>query len=187
VLENICSDLDATLKRWPRAFLEQKRLTATVHFRNVLEREQRAVVLAVRASMSSYGRTFGLRAGKKALEIHPRVGWNKGAAVNWVRKKLGLESAFCICIGDDRTDESMFENCLPAVTIAVGALSGTAAEHRLRDPTEVLSLFWYIIERLAVSRKQVPAAVVFGLIPPELLSGSAPSSSWGETEDEGAE
>jgi trehalose 6-phosphate phosphatase len=165
VLENICSDLEATLKRWPKALLEQKRLTATVHFRNVLDREQQAVVLAARAAMSSYGLTFGLRAGNKALEIHPRVGWNKGAAVNWVRKKLGLERAFCICIGDDRTDESMFENCLPAVTIAVGALRSTAAEHRLRDPTEVLSLFGYVVDRLAVSRKGASALAARAIRP----------------------
>jgi trehalose 6-phosphate phosphatase len=151
LLEDACVDLDTVLKRWPGAFVERKRLTATVHFRNVHEREQHAVVLAVRARMRSYGLTFGLRAGKRALEVHPRVSWNKGAAVNWVREQLGLQDACCVCIGDDRTDESMFESCAPAVTVAVGPLRRTAAEHTVRDPAEVCSLLSYITGRLATA------------------------------------
>jgi trehalose 6-phosphate phosphatase len=147
-LERVCSGLDDVLRRWRGAFLERKRLTATVHFRDVYERDQHGVVLAVRAHMASFGLTFGMRAGKKALEIHPRVGWNKGAAVNWVRQQLGLDDACCICIGDDRTDETMFQNCSPAVTIAIGKLTGTSAEYTLRDPVEVCLLLSHIAERM---------------------------------------
>jgi trehalose-phosphatase len=139
-LDEACSGLEAALEQWKGAVVERKGLTATVHFRNVPERDQHAVALAVRAFVTSYRVPFSLRAGKKALEIHPRVAWHKGAAVNWVREQLGLVEAACLCIGDDRTDETMFRSCAPAITIAVGLGRTTSAEYTVRDPRDVCSV-----------------------------------------------
>ena len=142
-----CSGVAGLLPRWPGAFIESKGLTATVHYRLVPDKHHAELLRGVRSCMGLYGTTFGLRCGKKALEIHPRVNWGKGAAVNWVRDKLELSKAGCICIGDDRTDESMFRDCGGAITIAVGGARYTAAEYRLRDPESVAKLLISIANR----------------------------------------
>jgi trehalose 6-phosphate phosphatase len=148
-LKEACSRIHDALQRWPGAFVEAKGLTATVHYRLVAEERQPEVRRAVRRCMAVEGTAFGLRAGKRALEIHPRIDWDKGAAVNWVCERLGLDHERCVCIGDDRTDESMFRRCSRAVTVAVGHPRGTAAEFLLHDPGEVRELLYRVANPFA--------------------------------------
>ncbi|CAM9693929.1 unnamed protein product, partial [Sphacelaria rigidula] len=52
-----------------------------------------------------------VKAGKKVLELRPKVDWNKGSAVNWILDALDLGSradVFPIYLGDDITDEDAF-------------------------------------------------------------------------------
>jgi trehalose-phosphatase len=151
-LQEACSRLELVVARWRGAFVERKGLTATVHFRAAPEPAHHEIAMAVRSAMRAWGTQFGLRSGKMALEVHPRVGWSKGSAVNWVREQLDLCEAACVCIGDDRTDESMFESCRPAITIAVGVGRRTAATHVLRDPCEVRSVLLRIVDETAAAR-----------------------------------
>lgn len=137
-LAEVCGSIRAMASRWSGALVEFKGLTATVHYRHVPDGERRELTRAVRRFVGVYGREFGLRAGKRALEIYPRVGWDKGSAVNWVRSQLG--PGVVLCIGDDRTDEAMFRGCCGAVTIAVGSPRESAAEFLVGDSSEVLSV-----------------------------------------------
>ncbi len=134
--------------------MEQKGLTATVHYRHASEKHRHELVRTIRGCMGLYGTTFGLRSGNKALEIHPRLDWNKGTAVNWVRDRLNLNGAGCVCLGDDRTDESMFRECEDATTIAVGEPRRTSAEYLVRDHLAVLTLLAEI-ERLMRLRTDI--------------------------------
>jgi trehalose-phosphatase len=154
-LAAVSADLSALLLRWPGALLEDKRLTATVHYRQVAECDQQALVRAVRRVLAPYAGEFGLRAGKKALEVHPRVGWNKGSAVNWLRHASGVSA--CLCIGDDRTDETMFRGCSGAVTVAVGRAHSTAADYRVDTPTDVTALVRFAAD--ALERRIVASAI----------------------------
>jgi trehalose 6-phosphate phosphatase len=89
--------------------IEDKGLTASVHYR-LVETEKDAArvrdVVHARCREAS-----GLRAndGKKVVEIRPDVEWDKGRALGFLRDALGggraLPTAF---IGDDRTDEDAF-------------------------------------------------------------------------------
>ena len=47
------------------------------------------------------------RVRNRALEIGPRVPWDKGKALRCIRANEGPFDA-CVCVGDERTDESMF-------------------------------------------------------------------------------
>jgi trehalose-phosphatase len=139
-LESACLRLSQALRLWPGATVESKGLTATVHYRQVRADQQRAVRLIVRRTMAIEGNAFGLRSGKMAIEIYPKTDWDKGSAVQWARQRLGLTEDACICIGDDRTDESMFRRCPGAITVAVGAPRLTAAEFLVGEPDEVHAL-----------------------------------------------
>ena len=50
---------------------------------------------------------LALRVGNRALEVRPKVQWDKGSALQYIQRKAGPFHA-CVCIGDDRTDETMF-------------------------------------------------------------------------------
>lgn len=46
------------------------------------------------------------------FEYKPKIDWNKGKALVWLLKELGLDNhddVFTIYIGDDTTDEDAFE------------------------------------------------------------------------------
>lgn len=46
------------------------------------------------------------------FEFKPKIDWNKGKALLWLLKALGLDDlddVFTIYIGDDTTDEDAFE------------------------------------------------------------------------------
>lgn len=102
-----CQELSAVARDWPGAWVEDKRLTATLHYRKVDPRCHYALRFATRKRLACFGDKFRYRAGKKALEICPRIDWDKGSALNHIRERLGPFDV-CICLGDDRTDESMF-------------------------------------------------------------------------------
>lgn len=155
-LAEICTALSDVLAAWPGAFVEPKGFTATVHFRAAAERHQHALMVAVRRCVAGYGPGFGLRCGKKALEIHPRMGWDKGAAVNWLRQQSGISA--CMCIGDDRTDETMFRECADGITVVVGSPRFTSAEYHVRNPAEVEELLSCALGALRHDRNALQAA-----------------------------
>jgi trehalose 6-phosphate phosphatase len=126
------------------AWVENKRLTATVHYRQTAPSNHVAVTQAVRRCISRYGATFSLRAGKQAIEVYPRCGWNKGSALTWIREQFGLAGSPCICFGDDRTDESMFAVNAGFPNIHVGPADRTLAQHSVYDYVDLLAVFAHL-------------------------------------------
>lgn len=153
-----CRSLDDVVKRWSGAWVENKGLTATMHFRNVDGRHQHAAVLAARAAMASFGAQIGLRAGKKALEIHPRAGWDKGAALDYIRARMQPQPAACLCMGDDRTDETMFAAAAPAITVRVGAPARTRAAYHLASEADVTVVLGHLRAEIREADAGVTAA-----------------------------
>jgi trehalose-phosphatase len=96
--------------------------------------------MTVRRTVSCFGGSLGLRAGKRALEVRPRVEWHKGSAVDYIRRQAGFEDALCICIGDDVTDETMFRAFPDHLTVRVGWHAGSAAQYYVEDPVGVREL-----------------------------------------------
>ncbi len=122
--------------------IEDKILSASVHFRRVPEQEWPLVEEAV---LRIVPRKLNLRGGKMVFEIRPAVDWNKGSAVRWIITQLGLEDMCHVYIGDDLTDEDAFAVLPDGVTVHVGMAGNTAAKYRLRDTDEVGQL----LQRLA--------------------------------------
>ena len=76
--------------------------------------------------------------GRKVVEI--RFAWaNKGDAARAIRQEIG-RPGFELALGDDRTDEDLFERLSPrAWTIRVGR-GASRARFRVRDPAAALAL-----------------------------------------------
>lgn len=145
LLRSACETLSAALLAWPAAWVEQKGLSATLHFRQVAESQHRPLLLAATRSLSVFGSRFALHAAKRALEIRPSVQWDKGAALEYIRERAGPFDA-CICLGDDRTDESMFLANSGQLNVRVGRSTESTADCYVSDPREVATLLSHVVD-----------------------------------------
>jgi trehalose 6-phosphate phosphatase len=128
---------------WPQ--VEDKGLTAALHFRNVAnETTTRAELddIAVRAQQAG----FVARYGRKVLELVPPLEANKGTAVRRLLDERGLRRA--LYVGDDTTDLDAFaalEQIELGIRVAVLSKEGPSelrsmADLALQSPADVLRL-----------------------------------------------
>ncbi len=146
-----CRRIRQRLRGVPGAWVEDKGLTATVHYRRIPPRLVERVHVAVLEDVAQLPPgTLVVHPGTHALEIRPDVAWGKGAAV---RRVLTFffgsgwhREASVVYAGDDRTDEDAFTALADhAVTIKVGPTARpTAARYSLRGIDEVYRLIQLI-------------------------------------------
>jgi len=143
------------LSRIPGALVEPKGLTATVHYRLVGPEDRDEVERIVRQLVPEDHPSLVVVSGKMVWEIRPRVSWNKGKAVGWIRRRLGLGSdvATAFYLGDDRTDEDAFEEVGRLVTAKVGPAQQTRAGFRIADTDEVASFLHWLADVPRIVRK----------------------------------
>lgn len=143
-VQDLCAALERDLGDVPGCVVENKTLTATVHYRQVppdrVERVRERVARAV-------DRRDALRrsTGKAIVEVRPAVDWGKGDAVAYLADELA-DDPFAAYVGDDATDESAFRAVEPdGVGVHVGPPgTETAATCRLPDPAAVADfLGWF--------------------------------------------
>ena len=138
LLDDAEHELRAAVADVTGALVERKRFGIAVHFRLVADAAFGRIDDAVRAALE---KRPGLRRaeGKKVIEVRPDVDWDKGCAVLWLLEELGLGECHPIHLGDDLTDETVFEAIAGRGTgIFVGNDDrSTAARYRLDDPRQV--------------------------------------------------
>lgn len=134
------AELRRRLERIGGALVEGKRFAVAVHYRQVAGGQVPAVREAVNAVAASHPE-LRRTAGKKVLELRPRIDWDKGMAVQWLLGALSLDPSrvLSLYIGDDETDEDAFAALRDrGIGILVSASPRpTRARYALRDPGEV--------------------------------------------------
>jgi len=132
------------------SLVERKKFSLAVHFRQVEEREVHKVEKAVQKAAQKFTR-LQLSSGKKVFELRPQVDWDKGKALLWLLKKMGLDkkNILPLYIGDDTTDEDAFKVLSSrGIGIVVGEDSRlTSAQFRLKDPDQVKVFFEHLISK----------------------------------------
>jgi trehalose 6-phosphate phosphatase len=118
---------------WPE--LEDKGLTASLHYRNAPDQEAaRAELEEIAARARKAG--FVARFGRKVLEILPPVSANKGTAVRRLLAQRGLERA--LYAGDDTTDLDGF-HALDALELGVRvAVASPEGPRELAEAADVV-------------------------------------------------
>ena len=116
--------------------LENKGLTASVHFRNAAPEAAQAVASILKRHRPS---GFRLHAGKKVIELRPDVDWHKGAAVCWIMDNC-FHHTRAFAMGDDLTDEDMYISLPEQITVCVAEHRATHARYRVNDVDEALEL-----------------------------------------------
>ena len=146
------ADLRAAVAGIAGVLIERKRYSASTHYRlanaDDLPRIDAAVQEVARAHPD-----LRREGGKKVFELRPDIAWDKGRAVAWLIDALSLDRSAAACIGDDETDEDLFEMLAGnGVSIVVAHDDRpTAARWRVRDPAEVVRVLDLLIEALSAA------------------------------------
>jgi trehalose 6-phosphate phosphatase len=131
----------------PGTQIEDKTLSLTVHYRRVPPDRQPTVTERIDALGPRLDDRLRLVAGRKSVEIRPRIDWDKGKAVGWILSRLpdGYRTVY---LGDDTTDEDVFR-ALGAddVGVHVGSRE-TAAGFRLASQRDVAPFLDWLARRV---------------------------------------
>lgn len=152
-IKKIADDLNKVLLTVPGSWVENKSLTASVHYRNVPPShvpELNRLVGEITARYIERG-LIKLTRGKKVIEIRPKLEWHKGKAVKWMQKNIAEKRAANIYIGDDDTDEDAFKALNSGITIKVTRDSKikTEAQYYVNNPTEVRYFLQWLLDKVA--------------------------------------
>jgi len=148
-IERVVADVDARLADVDGAFVEDKGVTASVHYRLAPDEAVPAVERAVRTAAADAD-DVRVTTGKAVLELRPDVDWDKGRATRWLYDRLvpDGESWSVTYVGDDRTDEDAFR-ALPdaGFGVAVGRDAETAADYHVPDTDAVREALRWLADR----------------------------------------
>ena len=110
LLSTVTDRLNTEVGSIEGAAIEPKRFSVAVHYRLVAPEQQRSVTAAVDTLLAEYPDQLKVTPGKMVYEIQPKVDWDKGKAVQYLRHALGVEGDefVSLYLGDDITDEDAF-------------------------------------------------------------------------------
>lgn len=145
-LEAVAAIIEPALEGIDGAFLEDKGLTLSIHYRLAPDHAEEVREIVLEAAR---GRPqLEVFEGKMIVEVRPRVEWHKGKAVLFLLGQMRPPAdAPVLYLGDDRTDEDAFRalaawnRAAEGILIAEHPSPHSAATAWLRDPAEVGALF----------------------------------------------
>jgi len=137
------STLQGKLERFVGAWIENKRLSLSIHYRNLAECRRQdflAVIESYRSAITEDGQLL-ISDAKQVVEIRPNLAWTKGSAIQVVDDYINdgyintdRKRAKRVYFGDDISDEDAFAQWQQDLTVLVGeANRQTHANHRLGD------------------------------------------------------
>lgn len=145
-LEAVAAIIEPALEGIDGAFLEDKGLTLSIHYRLAPDHAEEVREIVLEAAGGRRG--LAVTEGKMVIEVRPRVEWHKGRAALFLLDQVRPpRDAPVLYLGDDRTDEDAFRALAewgPAaegILIAERPAADSAAAAWLRDPAEVGALF----------------------------------------------
>lgn len=134
----ILPTLEKFAAKTPGAWVEEKDYSLVWHYRRASAYHAQKNIVILKRALKPFARRFnlGVFSGKSILEIKSADA-HKGLAISqWLKAKPG----FVMAIGDDYTDEDMFE-ALPETAYSLKVGRGqTSARYRLANVKEVQSL-----------------------------------------------
>ena len=111
VLAAVIDRLRSEVQSVPGAAVEPKRFSVAVHYRLVDPAHRPQVTEVVDRVLADHPDQLKLTPGKMVYEIQPKVDWDKGRAVQYLRQALGVDGPgfVSLYLGDDITDEDAFK------------------------------------------------------------------------------
>lgn len=145
VLREVLVLLAEVLAHIPGVWIEDKGLTASVHFRLAAE-DTHAEVEGLVKSVAKEVPDLKVRPAKRIWEILPAIEWDKGTALRWFMNRWEVSPSATAFMGDDVTDLNAFRELPDGWTFLVGYDLVATARARLRDPAETAALLDWMAE-----------------------------------------
>lgn len=137
----------------PGVRVEWKGLGVSVHDRLVPARHLEELHRRLAEEQKVTPRVLLWISGRRVWELRPRAPWNKGRAALYLWRRLGRP--LVVSMGDDTTDEDMFEAMRGrGHTFRVGQAGPTAARHRLAGPEDAVRFLREALKAMAAVRGQ---------------------------------
>jgi trehalose 6-phosphate phosphatase len=150
--------LEAALWTLPGVDVEDKRFSLAVHYRR--SRAKRLARKKIHQAVDALGPGLKIVPGKLVVNVLPEGAPHKGDALVRLRTEEGADTA--VYIGDDATDEAVFELDQPGrlLSIRVGRSQKSAAPYYLHDQREMDALLRRLVafrndRRIGRSQKDV--------------------------------
>jgi trehalose 6-phosphate phosphatase len=146
-VDNLLREL---VSAFPHAWVENKRLSLTLHYRQVASRHVGHLLEQVARLLDPWQDDLRVEPGPKALEITPNLDWTKGTAVRHILQQYGLYGSGILYAGDAANDAEALEAVreMGGVTLGVGSTAPAAAEYRLADSEACVGFLKQLLDGL---------------------------------------
>jgi len=144
LLHSLCQELSLALGAIKGVIVENKGLSFSVHYRQVVESQSdqvRSIVGQVTRTARMRGE-IQITSGKKVYEVRPAIDWDKGKVIDLLfrKKREEKEKVLPLFLGDDLSDEDGFKavDKYGGIAIFIGEGGGQSEAHYfLRSADEV--------------------------------------------------
>lgn len=126
--------------RFPGAWVEDKRLGLTVHYRGLAEDRIPALWAETQALLTRESGLLRITDGPMAIEVVPDLGWNKGTAIQTILDHLGGDPHVTVYAGDGVNDGEALQTVAACggYAIGIGHDVSDVAEYHLPDQPALL-------------------------------------------------
>ncbi len=135
LLEEFLVDAERAFAQVPGVLIEDKGVTASIHFRRVAPAQRETFLVAFQPLARQYAGRLRITEGRKVIEIFPQTAGDKGAALQQLMAEVG-SGMVPVYLGDDISDEDAFR-AIRKCGISVSVGGSPAAEFYLRNQGEV--------------------------------------------------
>lgn len=143
-LHEMLNELRNTLKPVPGVLIEDKGLTASVHFRMIAANDLGDFFHLFNLTSKKYESRLRITSGKKVFEIRPIHAWNKGDAVKRIIDAMGVDGV-PLYVGDDETDEDAFRAIRgKGISISIGGCLGS--DFYLKSQEDIRRMLEFVLD-----------------------------------------
>jgi trehalose 6-phosphate synthase/phosphatase len=160
LLADVAASVSCVLNGYAGAWLEQKPLGLTAHYREVAPRRTDAIRRAVADAVRPWFHSVRVVDGPMAVEITPDLGWTKGTALRIIARHAAGAAALPLYAGDAMNDaDAMIAAAeLGGLTLGVGAQAPAIAQYRLADSASLETCLDELLEIVAEAGAPMPVS-----------------------------
>ena len=153
LMAKVASRLDKLAALFPGAWLEDKRLAVTLHYRRVDASRHKQLLATARETLLDCSALLRVTDVPMALEIMPALDWDKGAAVRQILDAIGDPLPTIFSNSTTHDSEAMAGVVSRGgIAVAVGDAPSASAQYHLLDSNALVSFLEQVDEALARDR-----------------------------------
>lgn len=151
--KKIRGQLNKIADKFRGVLIEDKELVLSFHYRLANKQQVLAIKSLFKKTLKPYleDKLISVVLGKMVFDVRPRINWNKGSFAKLLIRKIRAQTKkapLVIFIGDDDTDEDVFQALEKDITIKVGGGGQSNAKYSLRNTKEVPEFLKWMKEGL---------------------------------------